>query len=392
MPGSRIPSPFNRILISTCPVSHIEPMLLDPCGRPVTNLRISVTQECNQRCLYCHREGERRPQKAAQRAGPDGAAMMSPGEIARLAGMAASLGMKKVKITGGEPLARNDLPDIISGAAPHLREVSLTTNGTLLGAMARKLKAAGLSRVNVSLDSVVPRTYERITGTRKLGQAIRGIRAARQAGLVPVKLNMVVLKGLNELEIVRMMRFAADEGAILQLIELEAPKGALSAGWYQAYHADLMGIESELARTADRVRTRAMHHRRKYFVREDALDHLLADAPDFRPGSVNERRRGAAPDLSQERARRLEVEIVRPVHNTEFCAHCNRLRLSSDGRLVPCLFRNERGVDVLGPLRRGATDSALAGLFREAVSRREPYWSADELTGRENGRELGTCP
>jgi cyclic pyranopterin phosphate synthase len=285
---------------------------------------------------------------------------MVPREISRIAAVAASLGITKVKFTGGEPLTRKDIPDIISGVAPYFKDVSLTTNGTLLPGLAGKLKAAGLSRVNVSLDSVVGRTYAKITGTGKLGAAIRGIRAARKAGLVPVKLNMVVLKGLNEQEIPRMIEFAAGEGAVLQLIELEAPKGSLSGEWYSAHHADLLGVESELARKAVRSQTRAMHHRRKYFVQQGA-------------GTV-------------------EIEVVRPMHNTEFCANCNRLRLSSDGRLVPCLFRGDRGIDVLGPLRKGATDSALAGLFREAVSRREPYWSTDELSGREKGRELGTCP
>jgi len=354
------------MFISTCPVSHIEPMLRDPCGRPVTNLRISVTQECNQRCLYCHREGERPGGKGD---------LLTPKELERIARVAASLGMEKVKFTGGEPLTRKDLPDIIAGVASHIKDISLTTNGTLLPGLADKLKASGLSRVNVSLDSVVPRTYARITGTGKLEAAKRGIRAAREAGLVPVKLNMVVLKGLNDDEIPRMMRFAAEEGAVLQLIELEAPKGSLSGEWYSTHHADLQDIEAELGRNAIRTRTRRMHHRRKYFVREDALDRLAADAPDISPGS----------------ARRVEIEIVRPVHNTEFCAHCNRLRLSSDGRLVPCLFRGERGVDVLGPLRKGVSVGALVGLFREAVSRREPYWSTDGPVDREKGRELGAC-
>jgi len=110
------------------------------------------------------------------------------------------------------------------------------------------------------------------------------------------------------------------------------------------HHADLSRLEKGLAARAERTVTRSMHHRRKYFVPE---------------GNDT-----------------VEIEIVRPVHNTEFCAHCNRLRLSSDGMLVPCLFRGEIGVDILGPLRKGASARALAGLFREAVARREPYWTA----------------
>jgi cyclic pyranopterin phosphate synthase len=374
---------FNKILITTCPVSHIEPMLRDPCGRPVTNLRISITQECNQRCLYCHREGEMPGGKGN---------LLTPKELERIAKVAASLGIEKVKFTGGEPLTRHDLPDIIVGVAPHIKDISLTTNGTLLFGLAKKLKAAGLSRVNVSLDSVVPRTYAKITGTKKLEAAIGGIRAARNAGLVPVKLNMVVLRGLNEHEIPPMIHFAVAEGAVLQLIELEAPKGSLSGEWYSKHHADLRDIEAQLGRNAIRTRTRRMHHRRKYFVGEDVLDRISVDTSDFSPGMVNHGMRREASDFSPGSARTVEIEIVRPVHNTEFCAHCNRLRLSSDGRLVPCLFRGERGVDVLGPLRGGASDTQLAGLFREAVSRRETYWSTNEPSAREKGSEPGACP
>jgi len=330
-------------------------MLRDPCGRPVTNLRISVTQECNQRCIYCHREGE----ATGQRAGPAGPESMVPGEIARIAAVAAPLGISKVKFTGGEPLTRKDFPHIVAGVAPHFKDVSLTTNGTLLSGLAQELRAAGLSRVNVSLDSVEPDTYQRITGTRQLGSALEGIRAASKAGLVPVKLNMVVLRGLNETEVPQMIRFAAGERAVLQLIELEAPKGSLSGEWYSTHHADIARLEKDLAAMSVKTVTRSMHHRRKYFVSGGAEC--------------------------------VEIEIVRPVHNTEFCAHCNRLRLSSDGRLVPCLFRGERGVDILGPLRKGASDAALAGLFREAVAQREPYWSAGGPSAREKAVEMGTC-
>ena len=299
---------------------------------------------------------------------------MTADEIAMVAKVAASLGITKVKFTGGEPLTRRDMPQIIGKVAANFRDVSLTTNGTLLSGLACKLKAAGLLRVNVSLDSLMPETYMRMTGTTGLEDAVKGIRMAKNASLTPVKLNMVVLRGENDTEIPQMMRFAAAEGAVLQLIELEAPKGTLSGEWYSSHHADLMDIEARLREKAERTRTRTMHHRRKYFVREDALD------------------RTVAPDLSPGGARTVEVEIVRPVHNTEFCANCNRLRLSSDGRLVPCLFRGDRGVDILGPLRKGASDDELARMFKVAVSRREPYWSATAPPVCHKGRELGACP
>jgi cyclic pyranopterin phosphate synthase len=340
-------------------------MLKDPCGRPVTNLRISVTQECNQRCLYCHREGEtaRRPRE-----------LLTREQIARIARVAASLGIGKVKFTGGEPLTRGDLPGIIGDVAPVFKDVSLTTNGTLLGPLASKLKAAGLHRVNVSLDSVDPATYTRITGTDGLGEAIEGVRSARLAGLSPVKLNMVVLRGLNEDQIPRMMCFAAAEGAVLQLIELEAPKGGLSGQWYSAHHADLLDIEQELSRRAITTRTRRMHHRRTYLVPVESYMRLSVKG------------------CPQGGGKAVEVEIVRPVHNSEFCQNCNRLRLSSDGRLVPCLFRADRSVDIAGPLRKGADDADLAGLFKLAVSRREPYWASAPAPLHDKAGELGTCP
>jgi cyclic pyranopterin phosphate synthase len=354
-----------KTLISTCSLGHIEDMLKDPCGRPVTNLRISVTQECNQRCLYCHREGEKaqKPRKPLARE-----------DIGRIARVAASLGITKVKFTGGEPLTRPDLPDIIADVAPLFKDVSLTTNGTLLAPLASRLKAAGLGRVNVSLDSVDAATYARITGTDRLADAVDGVRSARRSGLSPLKLNMVVLRGQNEAQIPQMMRFAASEGAVLQLIELEAPKGCLSGEWYSAHHADLWDVEQDLRRRSIRTATRSMHHRRKYLV----------PLGPYMVLNVNGRRQGGG--------RAVEVEVVRPVHNSEFCQNCNRLRLSSDGALVPCLFRGDRSVDVAGPLRNGASDEELAGLFREAVSRREPYWSSAPAPSRGKGRELGACP
>ena len=345
-------------------------MLRDPCGRPVTNLRISVTQECNQRCLYCHREGEGTGRRAER---------MSPGEIGRIARLASKLGVKKVKFTGGEPLLRPDLPEIIGLVAPFFKDTSLTTNGTLLSAMAKRLRAAGLDRVNLSLDSLRPGTYARITGMDCLDDALAGIRAAKEAGLGPVKLNMVVLRGINEGEIPEMLRFAAGEGAILQLIELEAPKGALSGEWYSKYHADLLELEAELLRRAVRTETRKMHHRRKYLVPLDALD---AAGPRG-DGKSNE---GKQPFGT------VEVEIVRPVHNSEFCGNCNRLRLSSDGWLVPCLFRRDRGVDILGPVRKGESDPVLEKSFREAVARRRPYWTGGAPAVEDRGARQGACP
>jgi cyclic pyranopterin phosphate synthase len=207
-------------------------------------------------------------------------------------------------------------------------ESSLTTNATLLAGRAQELKDAGLSRVNISLDTMDPKRYEEITGSPMLGEALAGIEAALEAGLTPVKINMVVLSGINEDEVDRFIDYVrGNPNLVLQLIELMEFRDC-------DHHGDVKGIEDRIAAMADRVETRRMHHRKKYFVR------------------------GA------------EVEVVRPLHNTEFCAYCNRLRLTSDGKLKPCLLRSDNLVDVRG--RHGA---ALEDAFREAVRRREPYFA-----------------
>ncbi len=304
-------------------------VLTDPCGRPVESIRISVTQRCNLSCFYCHQEGET----------SKGTSEMMPGEIQRVVGLAAWFGMSKVKLTGGEPLIRKDIVDIVErvGGTPGIREVSMTTNGLLLEERARRLKEAGLARVNVSLDTLKPERFAQITGLAALEKVVSGIEEAARVGLYPVKVNMVLLKGLNEDEIVDMIDFTKENGLILQIIELE------SVSWddpYKSYYVGLDKVEHYLENLAEKITVRRMHHRRKYHLRN-----------------------GGA------------VEIVKPMHNTEFCRNCNRLRVTSDGRLKPCLFRNDNLVDLLGPMRRGASEETLRELLLEAVKRREPYFA-----------------
>ncbi|MCX8207977.1 MAG: GTP 3',8-cyclase MoaA [Methanothrix sp.] len=291
-------------------------VLIDPYGRKVTGLRMSVTSRCNLRCIYCHHEGEVPAGREISR------------EMAvNVVGVASQLGMRSVKITGGEPLMRRDLEDMIAGfreVAPGV-EISITTNGVYLKERAEGLAAAGLSRANISLDSLDPETYRHITGAREgdLERVLCGIEAALVSGLRPVKLNMVVLKE-NECEIPDMIEFSRKSGVILQLIELlgDGPKG------------DLEGVERVLEAQADGVLTREMHRRRKYFIN----------------GAV--------------------VEVVRPMDNTEFCAHCNRLRVTSDGRLKPCLLRNDNLLEI-----RSTDPDEIEMLLVEAVKRRAPFFN-----------------
>ena len=304
---------LNTISLDMRPMS-----LRDPFGRKVTGLRIAITSRCNMNCLYCHHEGEE--------ANPKGSREITADEIARVICAGADLGVKRIKFTGGEPLLRPDLESILE-RLPEGLELSLTTNGTLLAERARSLAEAGLARVNVSLDSLRPRVYSRITGGTEedLRRVLEGIDAAIEAGLVPVKVNMVVLKE-NEGEVWDMVEFARGRGVILQLIELLDLEGHGLGG-------DLSKIERELESRADEIVTRDMHRRRKYFVD------------------------GA------------EVEVVRPIDNTEFCANCNRLRVTSDGRLKPCLLRNDNLVDL------GSADlEETKRLIEKATLLRSPYF------------------
>ena len=176
--------------------------LTDNCGRALLNLRISITQRCNNRCAYCHREGEvQRANRSAEK--------MTAEEIVRIAKVAVSLGIARIKLTGGEPLMREDLPEIVSGIAEieGLKDLSLTTNGLLLSGMAKELHERGLKRVNISLPSLNAETYRRLTGG-KLQDALAGVKAAINAGFCPVKLNMVILKDVNVGDVADMIEYA----------------------------------------------------------------------------------------------------------------------------------------------------------------------------------------
>lgn len=295
---------------------HLMPgKMVDSYGRKVTGLRIALTPRCNLSCIYCHHEGEVKP---------DGE--ISDEMVASVVQAAAQLGVRSIKFTGGEPLLRRDLAGLIKGMPQELN-LSLTTNGILLAEQAGSLAKAGLDRVNVSLDSLRPGVYRAITGGREgdLERDLAGIDAAIDAGLVPIKLNVVVLKE-NEAEIPALIDFCREKGLIAQLIQLLDLK-------HHGISGDIDAIERRLADLADSVQTREMHRRRKYFVD------------------------GA------------EVEIVRPMDNTEFCANCTRLRVTSDGKIKPCLLRSDNLVEI------GTCNcERIKELMQEANSRREPYF------------------
>lgn len=310
--------------------SHDFPV--DSFGRPVRSLRLSITQRCDLSCAHCHREGQTESDDE-----------MTVDEISYVVRIATSLGVRKVKLTGGEPLLRNDIAEIVSAISPLVDEVSLTTNGSHLEDLAATLVDAGLRRVNVSLHSLDPSTYSSLCGVDITGKVVRGIEKALSSGLKPVKVNMVVMKGMNVDEIQDMMRFCGGLGAVLQLIELAADRECSAGDGFKERFYSLEEIERLLASKAVGTSTNELHRRRRYVV---PIDNALAT-----------------------------VEVVRPMHNTEFCSNCTRIRMSSNGRLKPCLLDSSGEVDVLTPMRSGASEEHLKKLFLKAISNRKPYWS-----------------
>ncbi|MGF3498181.1 MAG: GTP 3',8-cyclase MoaA [Candidatus Methanosuratincola sp.] len=299
--------------------------LIDRYGRRVLGIRMSLTQRCNLNCVYCHHEGERSP-----------SGEMHTDEILRILRVARDLGMLRVKFTGGEPLLRKDLGGIIAYAyALGLEDVGVTTNGQLLRERALELYEAGLRRLNLSLPSVDPNVYRSITGG-ELSNVIDGLEAARRLG-INMKINTVVMRGINDSSMGAIVDFARRHSTQLQLIELEDLH--LDKGFFDKYHVALAQTEQVLSSASDAVIERGeMNRRRVYLVKG------------------------------------LPIEIVRPVSNPSFCAGCTRIRITSDGKIKPCLMRDDLLFDLLGGIRSGWTDDQLKDLFMSAVSAREPFY------------------
>lgn len=324
------------------PAQDDEPRLVDGHGRPITSIRISVNRECNLDCFYCHNEGM-----------PPDRRTMTAGEVEELARLAADLGVRKVKLTGGEPLERRDVVEIVRRISPLFEDVSMTTNATGLADLAGDLREAGLDRVNVSLHSVDPSTYRRISGADLLARAMEGVDAALAAGLRPVKLNMVLLRGINDHQVPQMLAYASAKGAVLQVIELEMERERVSSRIYEEHHASLADLQAWLRSEGRSNGRNPLHNRERYVV-----DHL--------------------PDGSQ-LASPAEVELVMPMHNTGFCANCTRIRLTAGGFIKGCLFDHECVEDLVTPMRAGAGRDELTELLMRVVSWRRPYWTDDPV-------------
>lgn len=306
-------------------------LLSDKFGRAITDLRISITDRCNYKCVYC-------------RTGNEGALY---GELPfedylRMARVLVSMGITKIRITGGEPLLRKGLVEFVRQVA-QLRstsgerlDVAITTNGHLLADLSQPLKDAGLNRVTVSMDAVEPDRFARITRVPKgFDPVLAGVRAARDAGLGPVKVNCVLMRGFNEDQIIPFGKFAREEGVIVRFIEF-------------------MPLEEDRVWSPSVVVT---------------LDEILERMGEYRPLIE-------IPHQRSETARRYkfddgvgEIGIIAPVSHP-FCGHCSRIRITSDGKIRTCLF-SVWDHDLHELMRRGASDDDMANFIRDVVNRKE---------------------
>jgi GTP 3',8-cyclase len=307
--------------------------LTDRYNRAITDLRVSITDRCNYRCVYC-------------RTGNEGAqySELPIADYLRLARIFVNLGIEKIRLTGGEPLLRKGLVELVRELAKlriirtgEALDLALTTNGHLLEDLAGPLKDAGLSRITVSMDAVDPAIFARITRVPgSFERVVQGIRAAQRAGLEPVKVNCVLLRGFNDDQIVPFAKFARDEGVIVRFIEF-------------------MPLEEDRLWTPDSVIP----------IRE-----AIAKLESFRPVVK------LAPNSHSETAVRYtfddgigEIGIIAPVSQA-FCGQCSRIRLTSDGKIRTCLF-SQFDHDLYGVMKRGGSDEDLAAFIERTVAMKE---------------------
>ena len=358
--------------------------LRDSFGRDITDLRLSVTDRCNYRCVYC-------------RSGEEGIVFteLPIAEYVRMVRLFVSLGVEKVRLTGGEPLLRAGLvpmitelstlrtaftPDgepVSSSRPGDPLDLALTTNGHLLEAMATDLKAAGLRRVTVSMDAVEPDIFARITRVpRSFERVLAGVRAAQAAGLGPVKVNCVLLRGFNDSQIEGFAEFSRREGVIVRFIEfmpLEEPSSS----------ADETSEES--SKSFSRRWTPEAVVRMEEIV---ARLNRWSPGPGVPAGLVE-----LPPNVASETAKRFtfadgrgEIGIIAPV-SRPFCGHCSRIRLTSDGSIRTCLF-SQSDHDLVGRMRRGGTDSELRAYIRHVVDRKEARHHIGEPDFRKPSRNM----
>ena len=305
--------------------------LIDTQSRVVRDLRISVTDRCNLRCVYCM-PAEGMPWLPRED-------LLTYEELTRFARVCLALGVTGIRLTGGEPTVRADLPVLVrmlNDLAPDL-DLSLTTNALKLGAMADELRAAGLKRVNVSLDTLDPQRFHQIARRDRFHEVIAGLAAARRAGLSPIKVNAVLMRGFNEDEVVPLARWAREHGYELRFIE-----------W----------MPLDFGHTWERGK----------LVPADEILARLDEAFPLAPARVTDP--GAPAMLYHYADGRGSVGVIASV-TRPFCGHCDRIRLTADGQIRTCLF-SLKEYDFRRAMRAGASDEAVAEMLRAAVWRKEP--------------------
>jgi cyclic pyranopterin phosphate synthase len=310
------------------PVTPAGPGLLDTLGRPLRNLRVSVTDRCNLRCQYCMPEEEYAWLRRSD--------VLTFEEIARLVDVFTGLGVDKVRLTGGEPLLRRDVPDLIRmlAAAPAVRDLAMTTNGVLLADQAAALRAAGLHRVTVSLDTLRPERFRALTRRDAHAAVLLGIEAVRAAGFPGLKLDTVVIRGVNDDELVDLVELGRRVGAEVRFIE----------------YMDVGG---------------ATHWSREQVVsRAEILDRLAA-----RYGAITPIREESSAPAERFRFGDGTTFGIVASTTTPFCRTCDRSRLTADGTWYLCLYA-QRGLDLRTPLRDGASPDELRALVAGTWTRR----------------------
>lgn len=303
--------------------------LHDKFGRQITDLRISVTDRCNFRCVYCRSADPENYREHDE--------ILSWPELDRLAKIFVQLGIRKIRITGGEPLVREGVEDYIARLnALGVQDLSMTTNGHLLEERCERLLVAGLRRINISLDSLEPGKFERVTRTKSFAKVMRGIDVAQNSRLAPAKVNAVLVRGLNDDEVESFAQFARERAVIMRFIEF-------------------MPLDADRHWTRDLVVPAAEVHRRinarwplvqiPHEASETARKYRFADGA---PG---------------------EIGLIAPV-TQPFCGHCSRIRLTADGKLRTCLFSKDDH-DLRGLLRDGASDENVIAYVKSVVHEKE---------------------